>query len=478
MEHHFIILRAREVVLALLTISTAVVFAQPVIEIPFHVAKGYNEGWSALHAARVARHLPLYWDRASLVTNDYPPLYFYLLWLFGSMFGDYIIAGRVLSLLGLVIVATNIIIVSRLSGASGITAAFGALLFLGLCGTYSPVYIGMNDPQWLALALTTTGLVVVLTGSEKDGPIIAACALMYVAGLIKHNVIPLPLAVAIWLWFQSRRQFYLWVGFSLLLLLASAWILYVCFGPDVFVSIFQSPRVYSFSDAAEKNYERFLPLLTLISASAVYLVFAHENRHAQLIGIYIGIAALWSAAVSGGNGIDINHTFDLVIGLSIAASMIVHEGTKIFVSLKKFSLLQAALMFALALPVLTSTPRKLTQLKIGLPESFAATAQTAEAVKFLKNHPNRAACETLALCYWADKDFEVDFFNTGQKVRKGAIKDTVLLDLIQGRKFAVIQLNDKSGSGRLPQEINKSILDHYEIKKTLTRVGVLLTPRS
>jgi len=73
--------------------------------------------------------------------------------------------------------------------------------------------------------------------------------------------------------------------------------------------------------------------------------------------------------------------------------------------------------------------------------------------------------------------FEMDFFNTGQKLLQGQIPVEDFLQLLQQHKFAVIQMNTGHPpmSYRLPQAINARFLDNYEI--ALSTHWVFLVPR-
>jgi hypothetical protein len=72
------------------------------------------------------------------------------------------------------------------------------------------------------------------------------------------------------------------------------------------------------------------------------------------------------------------------------------------------------------------------------------------------------------LCYWAGKNFEIDFFNTGQAIRKGALDEGVVLRLIDEGSLAAIQVGDPShvdgalASVLLPTAVNQMIASRYQ----------------
>src|ERR1700742_3158346 len=69
------------------------------------IPNGYNEGWNA-YWAQVAWHGGcLYPALDSPVSNNYPPLSFYIVGALGSLLGNNIFAGRLLALISLLTVA-------------------------------------------------------------------------------------------------------------------------------------------------------------------------------------------------------------------------------------------------------------------------------------------------------------------------------------------------------------------------------------
>ena len=170
-----------------------------------HVALDPNEGWNAYHtASTMAGHSP-YPGSASFMTNNYPPLSFYLVGLLGGVLGDNIIAGRIVSLISFLVVAGGIASLARRFGVRSSDAAFASLVFAGLLLVFSD-YVGMDDPQMLGHALQIFGLLL-LVKNEKSLPADLAGAALFVAGLfVKHNLVAMPIATIIWLSLGDWRR--------------------------------------------------------------------------------------------------------------------------------------------------------------------------------------------------------------------------------------------------------------------------------
>jgi len=121
-----------------------------------------NEGWNAYHAAAAMGAGPLYPGPQSFMINNYPPLSFYFVGALGGVFGDNIIAGRIVSLLSLVAVAFRHFFCRLPHGLARAgrhssrpcSSSAGLLAFTD--------YVGMDDPQMLAHAIAMAGFLVLL----------------------------------------------------------------------------------------------------------------------------------------------------------------------------------------------------------------------------------------------------------------------------------------------------------------------------
>src|SRR5215469_15196231 len=77
-------------------------FAWPVYRAFLNIEIENNEGWNAYFADAAMGKMPLYPSSAQLITNNYPPLSFYVVGLAGRLIGDAVLAGRLLSLFAVV----------------------------------------------------------------------------------------------------------------------------------------------------------------------------------------------------------------------------------------------------------------------------------------------------------------------------------------------------------------------------------------
>ena len=82
---------------------------------------------------------------------------------------DALYAGRVLSVLAVMLISWTIALCIRRFEACWSAAVLGGLLFLGLMVRYADWYVAMNDPNLLALTIMMCGLVWLLRRDPKQG---------------------------------------------------------------------------------------------------------------------------------------------------------------------------------------------------------------------------------------------------------------------------------------------------------------------
>jgi len=310
--------------LLLLTLLTLFLLSKPIIELPFLIAKDPNEGWNALHAERLFSGKPLYPDMTELISNNYPPLSFYIVGTLGSILGDNIIAGRLIALTSFLIVGLCIgNIVYRLTQSLSV-AIFSSLFFITYTTVYHENYIGMDDPQWLAHAVMMIALLFFLPGNQNNLLLSLSLILMLLAGLIKHNLIPIPTACTIWLFIYNRTTFYRWLIYLLILLSVILLLLYYGYGLNLFLNILKTPRIYSFSLIIDNIKEWLSPLAIYMVATVIIAANTVSNRYFALIYIMVVLSLVWGVYISGGVGVDCNAFFDLIISLSIVNGLTVH----------------------------------------------------------------------------------------------------------------------------------------------------------
>lgn len=467
-------------VLVLASLITVLLLLQPIMKSTYHVSLNYNEGWNAYHAARAVGDEILYPQPTELYSNNYPPLSFYIIGGLGSLTGDNIFAGRLLGLISFISIGISIAVIVHMLGGGAAVPIFSCLLFLGYMGAYHADYVGVNDPQMLAHAIMMLALIFFVAGTHSRLFLLLSLLLVLTAGLVKHTLIALPLAMTLCLLLRDRKQFIFWLTAALLLLITSITLLYQAYGVDFFLAVLASPRAYSWGRAAASLAAWFKPLLPLLGAGLL-LVLADRASHAtRLIGLYVLLSAITCIYFSGAEGVNYNAIFDLVIAAVIASGLAVQYFARNLQEKWPRSSIETIAFIILLLPVFITAPISISKFKYLINSMEIKQAIVEKDIAFIEKHKGPVLCESLALCYWAGKKLEVDFFNLGQKVMAGIIPENNITARLDSHYFTLIQVERYSNIGtswRLPKNVNDSMLANYQISRTSGVDGFFLTPK-
>ena len=397
--------------------------------------------------------------------------------LLGRLTGDLIVAGRILALVSLLAVATfSGVIACMVSGARAAGWFTGMLFCTTFLVGYTD-YVAMNDPQLLALALSTLGLWALLRNWDSPAALIGAMVLMLLAGLAKHNMIALPIATLIAVWLESpRRGVAMAIGGGLATVTALG-VIYFTWGGEAVLSLVAGRQWKPLYVA--QNIQRALPVLALPLAAVVAGAGMLSRRGAERVLLLYACVALATALfTAGGAGVYYNCFFDLAVASCILAGIIAARATQALAAqYPQARFLPVALTIGVA--TLAIRPLLVARWNIQGGDAAALAALTATDVARIRAVPGPVACETAALCYWAGRGFELDFFNARQAVLTGRAGEDNVLSLIRTRKFDLIQLQDRAPGARLspaaPGEM--AVLDSNYMEVHHSGTGIYLVPR-
>src|SRR5262249_925983 len=153
-----------------------------------------------------------------------------------------VIAGRILSLLATLGVASAIYACLIAMKASLQRALFAAVLFVSGLLVFTD-YVGMDDPQLLAHAIALSGLALLLARPPKATVVATTALLMTFALFLKHNLIALPIAVTIWLALNDNRNAVRFATLGILFGLSGLAIFYQVYGIGL-IGQLNSPRMW------------------------------------------------------------------------------------------------------------------------------------------------------------------------------------------------------------------------------------------
>jgi hypothetical protein len=433
--------------IAALALIVAPLLARDLLAMTRHIAFDPNEGWNAAHALRWLGGGPLYPPRTSWMTNNYPPVSFYIVGTLTRLTGDAVIAGRLLSALSFLTVCGLVAAVLHASNAAPRACLLAMLTFAAVLLVASD-YVAMDDPQLAGHALQMAALLLLLRGRS-----IVPAALFALSLFIKHNLLAMPLAAGLWLLSQDRRagsQFLLW---GLAFVLAGLVAFQLHFGMSLFSQL-ASPRRESAGNlwqAVQHLWWAVLPAWAGLNA--------RPGRATDFAFTYAGLALALGLVFSTGDGVDANAFFDLAIALALLVGLMPDHG---------YAPLLASLS---ALPLLVVLALNFHDNNFFYTRAFAAQSQSD--IAFLKSRPGPALCDQLSLCLWAGKGASVDVFSVGEAIATNARDPDPLVRMIQGRHFATLQLQDLDALG--PQ-VKAAIARTYRTDHSDDN-GMFLVPR-
>jgi hypothetical protein len=411
-------------------------FAWPVYRAFLNVEIENNEGWNAYFADAVMGKMPLYPSANQLITNNYPPLSFYIVGLVGRLIGDPVLAGRLLSLISVVAIAVAIGLAVRRLGGSPMAARISAAFFVATMSRFFIFYVGMDEPQLLSEAVMIFGFLGFLRARSNDRGYLGPVFVMALAGFLKHNIIAMPLTVFLWLARHRRREAVKCFFVAAMTILTGIAICYALFGQNFFLNIL-SPRHYSLNKSRYAFED--LEWVSVGLLACVYNDWARwRDGNVQLCSSLIAIALVSYYLQKGGAGVDINAQFDVVIGVAIGLGMAFTQ-ISLWPIVRRLESEQAQAILLLAVCVRLLASKQLQPARLLFDTSFGNEIAMREramtdSVERVRRIPGDVTCgKYLLVSYRAGKPFVVDAFNAEQRILAGALpKDAITARVANG----------------------------------------------
>jgi hypothetical protein len=413
----------------------------------YRVEVSCNEGWDVYNAALVASHGQLYPGKSGWKFVNYPMLSFVLVAQLHRWTHDYLFTGRTLSLLSLLgcclLVAA---IVRKLTSRwrPAVLAGFFCLALFCVAADY-PAYIGMDDPQILALLFYMTGLWVYLKLDRSRTGVTLAALFFVLAISVKHNPVEFGLAVLVDLLMRSRRRAVWFCACGLVLLAASVG-LQLHYGGSGFFAELLSPRLYSAAKAIKLTGVDLGPLVLPLGVSLYTAWRLRKDPRRRIAGLLLAIALLAGGYFLGGDGVSINAFFGAYLAMSILVGLF-------FASMEdgppRRAMYAPIVLFGwlLVIPWLVVPPlddRAQAQINwdppLALQRISAEQSRFDAEVAFLRRQPGPALCECLLRCYYAGKPYSYDPFNATRAVEFGKLNPEVIASALRGREYGAVQL--------------------------------------
>jgi len=481
--------RLERLLIGVVLLQFLALVAIPLCAIPLHVSRNYDEGWNA-YFAQIAMHGGvLYPPVDAMITNNYPPLSFYLVGVVGEMVGDNIVAGRLLSVLSLIVVSINVGRFSRWLGAGRSLAMLASVLFLLGMYTLIPGYMATDDPQFLAHAFVTSGALIFLKANAERlwQSMVVSVLLIVVGGLIKHNVISLPLALCTWGLFYDRRRLGIFLVASFVMGGATCIMVYMGWGITMVRDIFFNPRLVWPSRALLTMEYALRFLLPYVVMAIVGWVLLGRRDKASFVALYLVLSMLNGFWMLAGAGVNLNMLCDAVIALTLGAVLFVQalsgDGWSGWSARMLHGHAKTVACLLIVLPwMVASLFIYFSRPGVHNVDSLVHVHQWEELSRKLSLSKGAVACETLAVCYWAHKPMEIDFFNYGQKLYARSIyadAPTGFLVKVTQKSYAYVVIEKSSlADPRLPLILMRALFENYKPVEIVADEEVLLVPRT
>ena len=419
-------------------------FAWPVYRAFLNVEIENNEGWNAYFADAAMGRMPLYPSADQLITNNYPPLSFYIVGLAGRFIGDPVLAGRLLSLVAVVAIATAIALSVRRLGGSGVAARISAAFFVATMSRFFISYVGMNEPQLFGEAIMAFAFLRFLRARSNDRGYVGPVLVMALAGFIKHNIIAMPLTAFLWLSFNRRREAVKCFCVAAIAIVTGTAICYVLFGRNFFLNIL-CPRHYSL-----KRSLRIFGELEWVSVGLLACLYnAWARRHdgsVQLCSWLIAIALGSYFLQKGGAGVDINAQFDLVIAVAMGLGLAFTQ-VSLWPMARRLRSEQAQAILLLAVCARLLASKQLQPVRLIFDSGFRHEIVMREramtdSVERVRRIPGDVTCgRNMLVNYRAGKPFVVDAFNAEQRILAGALPKDAISARVAAGTLTIVEVD-------------------------------------
>lgn len=424
----------------------------------FHVLlENYNEGWNALYIDRAKAGVALYPGADELLLNNYPPLSFYLLAGVSRLVGDAMVAGRLMSAASFLVVTAlvTVVVAARGSRAAGLFAGS----FFGLSFACFPGQrIGLNDPQLLGHALMLAGLVAVWLAPERAGAVALAAVAMVLGGMVKHNLLAMPVATTVWMMWRGRHSAVLW-AWSAGLSGAAGLALMIGIGGPPMIDSMLAPRHVSFAHglALCRKLIALIDIPLLLSVAGLPSIRVRSDLVFAALLLIAGLTEM--VLFAGGDGVVANIAYDLLVGQAIAIGLAVS-----YVRQPVLIVVPVLFYFSLVLPV-----DQIKEMLAGNPARATRERVVEADVAYLAAHPGHALCFDPALCWYAGRPPEFDPFNMGQQFSLGLRSSATLTRRLAEKRYAVVELSGEAvtrATYALPADARAALLANYRFDRS------------
>ena len=362
-------------------------------------------------------------------------------------------------------------------------AWLAAALYTGFCAIAVQHWIGVADPQFLAQGLSAAGLFLYI-GAETRIVRIGLIPIVLVVSLFtKQQEIAVPAAIFIDMIIHHRRDLIPWIVAMGVLTACGAAIGFLA--GDTFLDRVFGGRGYSIY-ASIGTTRRLLQLVQIpASIGVLWLVSKSMIRGRTLLAALLGSTTVSMIAFAGGNGVAWNVAVDFFMCIAILAGMAA-DGLVNDFGLRRTG--SVVLLLSLGFEIELAAFLGLGQERRQWTELKQREADFRADIAFVASRPGDAVCESMLLCYYANKPLLIDPYNSSEMVRLGKLSATDLAAPLNRREIGVVQLTtvlDDTGrdgalarpEGRFDPAVFAAVRQNYELDH-VSRSGAFYVPKN
>ncbi len=427
----------------------------------YRIEVNYNEGWNVYNASMVSNHQLLYPVKYGWTLVNYPMLSFVLMAQLHRVTHEYLFTARVVSLLSLIACGVLVAAIVRKLGGSMRFSVLGGMYCVAMFCSVADGYVGMDDPQILALVFFLAGLLAYLWNRQSPWAIAGSALLFVVGGSIKHNPIDFPLAVLIDLALLSRLRA-VWFSICGICFGAIAVALHLHYGGPEFLHELFAPRIYLI-DRVQVQFTDLFGRMQLPICVAIYTALAmFKDESRRIISILFVAAIVIGGYFGGGQGVAINCLFSAVMAIAILMGLFWERAAE---KGWRFAAYAPVVLFGwLIFPLVHSGNwDPATRLR----EAGDKQRRFDEEVAFLRGTSGPALCESLLRCYFAGKPYRYDPFNATRLIAFGKLDGEEMVSSLRNHEYGAVEfegpLHKEVRLLRFNPAILKTVEDNYAV---------------
>jgi hypothetical protein len=477
----FNLLLSWAIVFAVLSMLLTALVWFPISRIGAHYQMGYNEGFNAYWEQAASGGSHVYGKLPTVAYANYPPLSFHAVGWLGGVIGDHNIAGRWISFLAYLAIGGFIAaLVFELTGRRR-HAVYACLAWLIWLAAFDPTRIGFNDPHMLGMALGLCGLYCYVRNSQSIPWLVASAVLFALSLFTKQSLVAFPAAVGLHSLLISRKRFGIWLAASAGSALALLLLTFQVDGP-YFLQHLSLPRTYSLTNLAGPTIEYVLFFQAPLAAALVLLLRIPTAGMRSVPVLAFVLAHAVGIVYTAGTGAAINHLFDALVSVCLIVGLALPDIELMAGKLPHpAAFLAVCLLFPFFLSPVAIIPQRIPddwnrfQARSQMEASFAA------AQAFVRGRAGDAMCESLLVCYAADKPVTWDPFVIGQLIHSKRLDERRVLSVLANHGFSVIEIDLKyneqlDSREHISPSFTKQLLASYQLAQR-TPDFALFVPR-